>query len=180
MKSILSKPIYIIGIISLLGAAGVIGKYIYQSPKFINGNDSPEFSATLLDGSSFKLSDLRGKYVILDFWGSWCGPCRVANDDMVRIYKKYHEAKFKDADGLEIVSVGIEKSRENWLAAIQQDGLIWKYHTSTVENFDSPIARQYGVHEIPTSYLLNEKGVIIGVNYDYENLNRVLSARLAQ
>lgn len=175
-----SKSMYIGIAILAIAIIGAIGKYIYQSPKFVNGEDSPEFSATLLDGSPFKLSDLRGKYVILDFWGSWCGPCRRANEDIVKIYKKYHDAKFKDANGLEIISVGIEKDRASWLKAIQEDGLVWKYHTSTVQNFDSPIAKQYGVHEIPTSYLLNEKGVIMGVNYDFPNLDRILSARLAQ
>lgn len=180
MKNIFSKPIYFfIGSLLLL-AIFSIGKYIYQSPKFIAGEAPPEFSAPLIDGSTFHLSDLRGKYVILDFWGSWCGPCRRANEDLVRIYAKYKDAKFKEANGLEIISVGIEKERQSWINAIQQDGLVWKYHTSTVENFDSPIAKQYGVREIPTSYLLNEKGTIMGVNYDYPTLDRILGARLAK
>lgn len=179
MKSLL-KPVNATITIALLVAAALIGKYFYSSPKFIAGDRAIEFSATLIDGSSFNLSDLRGKYVIVDFWGSWCGPCRTANNDLVRIYRKFNNAKFKDADGLEIVSVGIEKNKENWEQAILQDQLSWKYHTSTVQNFDSPIAKLYGVREIPTSYLLNEQGVIMGVNYDYENLNRILSARLSQ
>lgn len=180
MKSFFSKPLNVILTLGLLIAAVPLVKYLYLAPKFINGDAGPEFEATLVDGSPFHLSDLRGKYVILDFWGSWCGPCRVANDDLVRIYQKYHTSKFTDANGLEIVSIGVEKDRQNWLNAIQEDGLVWKYHTSTVQNFESPIAVQYGVKEIPTSYLLNEKGVIIGVNYNYENLDRILKARLAQ
>lgn len=180
MKSFFSKPFNILIIAVLLAALFQLGKYLYLAPKFINGEASPEFETTLIDGSSFRLSDLRGKYVILDFWGSWCGPCRLANEELVRIYQKYHSSKFKEADGLEIVSVGIEKSRESWMQAIKEDGLIWKYHISTVQNFESPIAMQYGVKQIPTSYLLNEKGVIIGVNYDYENLDFILRARLAQ
>ncbi|MFZ4545711.1 MAG: peroxiredoxin family protein [Saprospiraceae bacterium] len=179
MKSLL-KPINASIAIALLISIGLIAKYIYQSPKYIAGDIANEFSTKLIDGSDFKLSDLKGKYVILDFWGSWCGPCRSSNEDLVRIYKKFKNAKFREADGLEIVSVGIEKDRKSWENAIAQDQLSWKYHTSTVENFDSPIAKQYGVHEIPTSYLLNQDGIIMGVNYDYENLNRILSARLIQ
>jgi thiol-disulfide isomerase/thioredoxin len=155
-----------------------VGKYLYQAPKFINGEKTPEFSATLIDGKPFNLSDLRGKYVIVDFWGSWCGPCRKANHELVPIYQKYHDAQFQNASGLEIVSIGIEKSENAWKSAIQNDGLVWPYHISSLNEFDSPIAKQYGVKVIPTLYLIDEKGIIIGVDLLAENLDRMFHDRL--
>ena len=172
------KKSYTLITIGLLVLGGAIGKYFYQMPKYINGEKATDFTATLLNGEQFKLSDLHGKYVLLDFWGSWCGPCRKANHEILPIYEKYHTAQFENANGLEIVSIAIEKNEGSWKKAIEQDGLTWKYHISTLNEFDNPIALEYGVKVIPTSYLIDENGMIIGVNLLPENLDRMFRDRL--
>ena len=161
-----------------IAVAGMIGKYIYQSPKFVNGEDSPEFSATLLDGSPFKLSDLRGKYVILDFWGSWCGPCRQESPELRELYKKYHGQAFDGARDFLIVSVGIERNRNAWGTAIAQDQLTWPYHVSSLKYFKDPVAELYGVKSIPSKYLINENMQIIAVNPTFGQLEELLNSRL--
>ncbi len=155
----------------------LIGRYFYMQPKFIQGESSQEIISKLPSGEEFRLSDLKGNYVLLDFWGSWCGPCRKENPDLVKLYEKYKDVTFTDAEGFEIVSVGIERNRERWLRAIQADGLVWKYHISDLNRFDSEAAKTYGVREIPTKYLLDEKGVIIGVNLSAEEIDRLLEKR---
>jgi thiol-disulfide isomerase/thioredoxin len=172
------KKSYLLFLLPVLLLVGIIGKHFYQAPKFINGEQTPEFSGTLMNGEPFKLSDLRGKYVIIDFWGSWCGPCRKANHELVPIYNKFHNAQFENASGLEIVSIGIEKNELAWKKAIEQDGLAWKYHISSLNEFENPIALQYGVKVIPTSYFISENGVIMGVDLLAENLDRMLTDRL--
>lgn len=123
-----------------------------------------DFTATLLDGQSFKLSDLQGKYVLLDFWGSWCGPCRRENPELVALYRDTRDVTYKGAGGMEIVSVGIETKKESWLKAIQSDGLSWKYQIGEFERFKSPIATLYGVKEIPTKYFISPEGRVLMVN----------------
>ena len=91
-------------------------------PKFVNGEKAPVFSATLAEGQPFELTQLRGKYVLLDFWGSWCGPCRAESPGLVQLYQKYHSS------GFEIVSVGIERNEKSWENAIKVLGLSWPYH----------------------------------------------------
>ena len=176
MKKISFNTVLNFAILVLVVA--LAGRYFYFKPKFDSGEDLPNFSATLLNGEDMKLSDLRGKYVLVDFWGSWCGPCRAENPHLVNLYKKYNGHKFKNADDFEILSVGIEKREERWKRAIEKDGLIWKYHvldiTESFKFFNSEIASQFGVKQLPSKYLLNEKGVIISVDPTIEELDALL------
>lgn len=155
-----------------------LGRYFYMKPKFRNGEDIPAFSAILKDGKTFELSSLQGQFVLLDFWGSWCGPCRKENPELVELYQKHKNSSFKKASGFEIVSVGVESNVLSWENAINADNLIWPYHILQKDRFQSPIVKQFGVREIPTKYLLNEKGQIIAVNPTVKLVDKLLNDRL--
>lgn len=168
----------ILNILLVLLLIGYAAYYFYKKPKYVNGEVAPNFTAELVDGSAFEMNQLKGKYVLLDFWGSWCGPCRQDNPNLVSLYNQYHQQKFKDASGFEIVSVAIERNKDRMLKAIAKDGLIWSYHVPQLDRFDSEIAQQYGVKEIPTKYLINPDGYIMGVNQSKEEISKILEERL--
>lgn len=155
------------------------GRYIYFKPKFINGESVPAIRAQTIHGSQFDLEQLRGRYVLVDFWGSWCGPCRAENPQLVAFESKYSAKTFQDADGFDVVSVAVETDERRWRAAIEKDGLDWPYHIGQFERFDSPVVKEFGVREVPTKYLLNPDGQIIGVNLTFEEMDRLLSDRIA-
>ena len=110
------------------------------------------------EGKVLKLTNLKGKLVLIDFWASWCGPCRRENPNVVEAYNKYNNKKFVNGKGFEVFSVSLDKAIEPWRKAIQQDGLIWKYH---VWDKDGIASRNYNVQFIPTSFLIDGKGNII-------------------
>ena len=164
--------ILLIGVIAFF-----LGRKFYFTPNFVNGEVAANFTGTMPDGKTMQLSNLKGKYVLLDFWGSWCGPCRAENPALVNLYKEFHGKQYQEANDFEIVSVGIETKRERWLGAIQKDKLNWTYHVSELTNFNSEIATLYGVREIPTKFLINEDGMIIGVNQSVEEIAQFLRER---
>lgn len=153
--------------------------YWYKTPKFGAGSLAPDFTSTTIDGDPFQFSELEGNIILLSFWGSWCGPCRAESKHLVSIYDKYHKASFKNADGFTIVSVGMETKKNYWLNAIKSDGLIWPHHVSDLKRMESAAGSLYGVWEIPTSYLIDEKGVILGANLTPKQTESFLDARLA-
>ncbi|MCB0595812.1 MAG: TlpA family protein disulfide reductase [Lewinellaceae bacterium] len=159
-----------------------IGRYFYQQPRFVNGESAPDFAAATLSGEQLQLSSLRGHYVLIDFWGSWCGPCRKEHPALVQLYDKYQNAVFQQAEGFKLVSIGIEENEDRWRRAIERDGLHWPYHildkASSLRFFDSELARQFGVKQVPTRYLLNAKGQIIAVNPSVEELDRLLGEKI--
>ncbi|MCF8236985.1 MAG: TlpA family protein disulfide reductase [Saprospiraceae bacterium] len=157
----------------------LFGKYLYLKPRFVQGEVAPPFSAPLRDRTTFSLKDLKGDYILLDFWGSWCGPCRQANPGLVRLYKEFGREGSGQKPGFHVVSVGVETNHQRWEKAIQEDGMVWPYHVTDTDLFKGEIARLYGVKSIPTSYLINPDGLIIGVNLSEEKLHDELTERLA-
>ena len=160
-------------IIAIIGV--YIGKYFYKKPRFVNGEVAKEFTATNIDGTKFSLSDLEGKYVLLDFWGSWCGPCRQENPGLTALYNKYKNEKLGKSDGFEIVGIAVEFDENRWRNAIQKDQLNWSYQildlTTSTKFFNAPVANIYGVKQLPTKYLVNPDGRIVGVNQSTEEIN---------
>lgn len=134
------------------------------------GDIAPEISLPKPDGSTANLSDLRGKYVLLDFWAGWCGPCRRENPNVVAMYKKYNK------DGFEVFSVSLDRTRDQWVNAIAADGLIWPTHVSDLSYFNSQAALDYKVGAIPFALLLDPEGRVIGKNLR----GRVLQNKLAE
>lgn len=168
MKSVFGK----IGLVLLVAVLAYLF-YRYRQPRFIAGEKAPEFTTTLANGETIRFSDLSGKYVLLQFWGSWCGPCRAENPQLVRLYQKYHN------QGLEIFSVGIEQNPRAWQITMTTDGMIWPYHTMESGKFDGPLARLFNIHSIPSTFLINPEGVIMGVNLDPRQMDKMLQNSLA-
>lgn len=169
--------------ILLLALIGLfIARYFYRQPSFVNGESAPDFTAGTIGGGQLRLSSLRGHYVLIDFWGSWCGPCRKENPALAALYDKYKDASFRQAEGFELVSIGIEENESRWRNAIERDGLHWPYHildkAGSLRFFDSELAQLFGVKQVPTKYLLNEKGQIIAVNPSVEELDKLLGERV--
>lgn len=128
------------------------------------GDEAPEITMAGFDGKEVKLSSLRGKLVLIDFWASWCGPCRRENPNVVGAFDKYQRAKFKTAKGFDIFSVSLDQNKDAWKQAVEKDGLSWKNHVSDLKGWQNGAAAVYGVTSIPMSFLVDEKGIIVARN----------------
>ena len=138
-----------------------IGKKINESLEKASRTDigeiAPGFSAPNPEGEEVSLKDAMGKITLIDFWASWCKPCRIENPNVVKLYNEYHD------DGFNIIGVSLDKSRSKWIKAIKEDQLEW-HHISTLKYWKEPIAQKYGVRSIPKTFLIDEEGKIIAKN----------------
>ena len=142
------------------------------------GDMAPDLNFQSPDGRNMKLSSLRGKYVLVDFWASWCGPCRRENPHVVSAYRKYNAAKFKDGKGFEVFSVSLDKNKDAWKNAIKQDGLFWRYHVSDLGGWQSKAAQLYSVRSIPASFLVDPKGKIVAKDLRGQQIHLALDKYL--
>jgi len=162
----------------------VIGFFLYdfflKPPSFKSGAEAPVFSGTLVNGQEFNLTDLKGQYVLVDFWGSWCGPCHKEMPNLKAMYDQYHGQSFVDGSDFKIVSIALEKSDKYTKQIISNKGLDWPHHiidTNPVIMI-SKYAQLYDVKDLPSKFLINPDGNIIGNNLSFDEMNKLLKARL--
>ena len=137
------------------------------------GEVAPAFEGPTPTGELVSLVSLKGKVTIIDFWASWCRPCRIENPNLVRLYKRMHDK------GLEIVGVSLDKNQSSWARAIEDDGLSWN-HVSNLKYWQDPIALLYGVRSIPAAFVLNKDGVIVAKNLRGAQLDAKIEELLSE
>jgi peroxiredoxin len=149
-----------------------MGQYIAQqiAEGKVNGNGTllPDFSQPDTSGKAVSLSSLRGNYVLVDFWASWCGPCRQENPNLVAAFNKYKGKKFT------VLGVSLDKAKESWIDAIHMDGLNWT-HISDLQGWQNSVAQQFQIFNIPQNFLLDPDGKVIGKNLRGPALERKLA-----
>lgn len=136
----------------------------YENTKIQVGEKAPELAFKNPEGKVIKLSEINKKRIILlDFWASWCGPCRRSNPALVEMYKRYSSKEFKNAKkGFDVVSVSLDQEKEPWVKAIANDSLFWPNHMSDLGGWYSKPAQVYGVSFIPQAFLLGPDGTVLG------------------
>ena len=149
----------------------IIKERINRMEKTVGGALAPDFTLPDLDGNLITMSSIKGKIKIIDFWASWCGPCRMNNPALRKIYQEFH------SKGLEIIGVSLDSNKVGWKKAIEKDGLDW-INVSSLKGWDCDVVRQYNVKGVPALFILNENNRIIGSGLRDEELRAFLEERL--
>jgi peroxiredoxin len=137
------------------------------------GHSAPDIALPDVNGDTLHLNSFKGKVVLLDFWASWCRPCRAANKDLVKVYARYHQK------GFEIYSVSIDEESHQWKDAIKKDKITWK-QVIDPKGWYAHTAVSWNIDAIPTTFLINKKGVLVAMDMEGRDLEKAIDDLLAQ
>jgi peroxiredoxin len=144
-----------------------VGDIVRASEGSSVGAKAVDFTLPDVNGKPVSLSSYKGKYVLIDFWASWCGPCRQENPNVVKAYNSFK------SKGFDVLGVSLDRDKDDWTKAIEKDNLTWT-HESDLKYWDNEVAKLYGVQAIPANFLLDKDGNIIGKNLRGEALEAKL------
>ena len=153
----------------------IASKYVIATARFLSLSKEPKVGGLYIDfeqenseGKKIKLSDIRGTYTLIEFWASWCGPCRKSNTDLVKTYQKYKD------QGFEIIGVSLDINKKYWVKAIEKDGLPWE-NVSDLNGDENEVALMYGINKVPDNFLIDEKGIIVDRDLRNDELKKKLA-----
>ena len=151
----------------------IVNQRIQRLEKISRGSKAPDFTLPTLDGNTFTLSAMQGKVKIVDFWASWCGPCRLNNPVLRQLYADFH------SKGLEIVNVSLDEKRDRWVEAVKQDKLVWT-QVSSLKGWKDPVIQLYSITAIPAIFVLDADNNIIASGLHGEELKNFVSGLFAE
>jgi peroxiredoxin len=148
-----------------------VNAYLTLGKEFVIGDRYVDFELINTEGKKIKISDYEGKVILLEFWASWCAPCRKENPELVKTYITYREK------GFEVLGISVDHVKDSWIKAIEKDGLIWE-NVSDLNGYSNPICLVYNIGAIPDNFLIDQSGIIVGRNLRGDDLKRKLAELL--
>ncbi|MFK7906625.1 MAG: TlpA family protein disulfide reductase [Chitinophagales bacterium] len=178
MNNLLKMKVYFIGLLFCLMVTFLQCNTSSEPERLMNGVKFPNIEETDTLGNLIAVNSFENKIVLVDFWASWCKPCLKAFPEMEKMYQKYKDAKIGNADGFEIYSVSLDESRKAWERALKRQNPSWKYQFIDTTAFTSKYIEQLQFEEIPAYFLVDERGIIIGINQTFAWMDYELRRRM--